>query len=64
MIQPVQTTNQGLASTPFLLSGYGIDNTATANDIFQRWWYIFNRCLQRNIRIIGFSTGKKIIKYS
>ncbi|CAF5208642.1 unnamed protein product, partial [Rotaria magnacalcarata] len=41
--------------SPFLLSAYGIDNTATVNDILKRWWYIFNQCLQRNIRIIGFA---------
>jgi hypothetical protein len=63
MIQPVQSTNQTIIPSPFLLSAYGIDNTATANDILQRWWYIFNQCLQRNIRIIGFSTGEKITKY-
>ncbi len=62
MIQPVQSSNQSTIPSPFLLSAYGIDNTATANDILQRWWYIFNQCLQRNIRIIGFSTGKKITK--
>ncbi|CAF4542852.1 unnamed protein product [Rotaria sp. Silwood2] len=56
MIQPVQSTNQSIIPSPFLLSAYGIDNTATANDVLQRWWYIFNQCLQRNIRIIGFST--------
>jgi len=62
MIQPVQSSNQSTIPSPFLLSAYGIDNTATANDILQRWWYIFNQCLQRNIRIIGFSTGEKITK--
>ncbi|CAF3061476.1 unnamed protein product [Rotaria sp. Silwood2] len=63
MIQPVQSTTQNTIPSPFLLSAYGIDNTATANDILQRWWYIFNQCLQRNIRIIGFATGEKITKY-
>ncbi|CAF4467397.1 unnamed protein product, partial [Rotaria magnacalcarata] len=56
MIQPVPSTNQSIIPSPFLLSAYGTDNTATANEILQRWWYIFNQCLQRNIRIIGFST--------
>jgi hypothetical protein len=42
-----------------LLSAYGVDGTSTANDIFQRWYYIFNQSLQRNITIIGFSTGKE-----
>ncbi|CAF4640590.1 unnamed protein product, partial [Rotaria socialis] len=57
MIQPVQSTDNSSIPSPYLLSAYGIDNTATANDILQRWWYIFNQSLQRNIRTIGFSTG-------
>ncbi|CAF1387704.1 unnamed protein product, partial [Rotaria sp. Silwood1] len=56
MIQPLQSTDNSSIPSPYLLSAYGIDNTATANDILQRWWYIFNQSLQRNIRIIGFST--------
>ena len=63
MIQPVQSSNQSNIPSPYLLSAYGIDNTATATDILQRWWYIFNQFLQRNIRIIGFSTGEKMNKY-
>jgi hypothetical protein len=59
MIQPVKPTNQSVIPSPFVLSAYGMDNSTTANDVLQRWWYIFNQCLQRNIRIIGFSTGKK-----
>ncbi|CAF1596085.1 unnamed protein product [Rotaria magnacalcarata] len=55
MIQPVRSTTQNTILSPFLLSAYGIDNTATVNDILKRWWYIFNQCLQRNIRIIGFA---------
>ena len=63
MIQPIQSTSQSIIPSPFLLSAYGIDSTATANDVFQRWCYIFNQCLQRGVRIIGFSTGEKIIVY-
>jgi hypothetical protein len=59
MIQPVKPTNQSVIPSPFVLSAYGMDNSTTANDVLQRWWYIFNQCLQKNIRIIGFSTGKK-----
>ena len=62
MIQPVQSTTQNTIPSPSLLSTYGINNTATANDILQRWWYIFDQCLQRNIRTFGFSTGEKITK--
>ena len=60
MIQPVPSTDNSSISSPYLLSAYGIDNTATADDILQRWWNIFNQSLQRNIRIIGFSTGETI----
>ncbi|CAF3163399.1 unnamed protein product [Rotaria socialis] len=57
MIQPVQSTYNSSIPSPYLLSAYGIDNIATANDILQRWWYIlFNQSLQRNVRIIGFSS--------
>ncbi|CAM4946357.1 unnamed protein product [Rotaria socialis] len=53
MIQPVQSTYNSSIPSPYLLSAYGIDNIATANDILQRWWYIlFNQSLQRNVRII------------
>ncbi|CAM4929108.1 unnamed protein product [Rotaria socialis] len=54
---PVQSTDNSSIPSPYLLSAYGIDNIATANDILQRWWYIlFNQSLQRNVRIIGFSS--------
>ena len=62
MIQPVQSSDQSTIQSPFILSAYGIDNTATATNILHRLWYIFNQCLQRNVRIVGFSTGKKINK--
>ncbi|CAF5168726.1 unnamed protein product, partial [Rotaria magnacalcarata] len=43
---------------PFLLSAYGVDNTFTAVDILRRWMYIFESCLDKDVRIVGFSTGK------
>ncbi|CAM4824646.1 unnamed protein product [Rotaria magnacalcarata] len=46
------------------LPAYGIDNTATVNDILKRWWYIFNQCLQRNIRIIDSAAGEKLANSS
>ncbi|CAF1088693.1 unnamed protein product [Rotaria magnacalcarata] len=41
---------------PFLLSAYGVDNTFTAIDILRRWMYIFESCLDKGVRIVGFST--------
>ncbi|CAF1521513.1 unnamed protein product [Rotaria sp. Silwood1] len=41
---------------PVLLSAYGVDNKFTAMDILRRWMYIFERCLDKDVRIIGFST--------
>jgi hypothetical protein len=43
---------------PFILSAYGVNNKFTAMDILRRWIYIFENCLNKGIRIIGFSTGK------
>ncbi|CAF4064808.1 unnamed protein product, partial [Rotaria sordida] len=41
---------------PFLLSAYGVDNKFTAMDILHRWMHIFERCLDKGVRIVGFST--------
>ncbi|CAF4301687.1 unnamed protein product, partial [Rotaria sordida] len=43
---------------PLLLSAYGVDNKITAINVLNRWMYIFQHCLDQNVRIIGFSTGK------
>ncbi|CAF4376103.1 unnamed protein product, partial [Rotaria sordida] len=43
---------------PFLLSAYGVDNKFTAMDVLHRWMHIFERCLDKGVRIVGFSTGK------
>ncbi|CAF3733967.1 unnamed protein product, partial [Rotaria sp. Silwood1] len=56
MIQPLQYSSQNVIPSPFLLAAYGTNTTTTADDILQRWWYIFNQFSQRKIRIIGFST--------
>ena len=42
----------------YLLSAYGVDNKFAGVDILRRWMYIFERCLDKGVRIIGFSTGK------
>jgi hypothetical protein len=61
MIQPLPSSNNSIFPSPFLLSGYGVVNTYTSMDILRRWLFIFDNCLQKNIRIIGFSTGKIIL---
>jgi hypothetical protein len=60
MIQPLPSTNTSAVPPAFLLSGYGVINTYTSIDILRRWMFIFNNCLEKNIRIIGFSTGKVV----
>ena len=60
MIQPLPSTNTSVVPPAFLLSGYGVINTYTSIDILRRWLFIFNNCLEKNIRIIGFSTGKVV----
>ena len=61
MIQPIPSSNSSIVPSSFLLSGYGVVNTYTSIDILRRWLFIFDNCLQKNIRIIGFSTGKIIL---
>lgn len=58
MIQPLPSSNYSGVPSTFLLSAYGVVNTYTSIDILRRLLFIFDNCLQRNIRIIGFSTGK------
>ncbi|CAF1460343.1 unnamed protein product [Rotaria sp. Silwood1] len=58
MFQPIPQPNRANAPASFLMSAYGVDNTSTAIDIINRWIYLFNNCIQNEIRIIGFSTGK------
>ena len=61
MVQPLRSIVQGNTSSPFLLSAYGTNSSTTANDILLRWWFIYERCLEQELRIIGFSTGKRSI---
>lgn len=56
MVQPLQSSNKLAIPSPFLLSTYGVVNTFTSIDILRRWLFIFDNCIQKNIRIIGFST--------
>jgi len=58
MIQPLPSANQSASPTAFLLSGYGVSNTYTSMDILRRWMFIFNNCLKRNVRFIGFSRSR------
>jgi hypothetical protein len=57
MFQPLPSSHISLPS-PFLLSAYGVENTYTANDILRRWLFIYEGCIKKQIRIIGFSSGK------
>jgi len=61
MIQPLPSANNSTVPSPFLLSGYGVVNTYTSMDILRRWLFMFDNSLQKNIRIIGFSTGEIIL---
>jgi hypothetical protein len=61
MFQPIPSLNQKTVPGSFLLAGYGVVNTFTAMDVLHRWAFIFDRCMENNIRIIGFSTGKDVL---
>ncbi|CAF0995805.1 unnamed protein product [Rotaria sordida] len=59
MFQSIPTEdNATRIPRPLLLSAYGVDNKITAINVLNRWMYIFQHCLDQNVRIIGFSTGK------
>lgn len=54
MMQPIRSF--GKSSAPFLLSAYGTNSKYTSLDIIRRWVWIFEQCLAKGIRILGFST--------
>ena len=59
MFQSIPTEdNAPRTPRPLLLSAYGVDNNITPINVLNRWMYIFQQCLDQNVRIIGFSTGK------
>ncbi|CAF3778359.1 unnamed protein product [Rotaria sp. Silwood1] len=59
MFQSIPTEdNATRIPRPLLLSAYGVDNKITAINVLNRWMYIFQHCLQQNVCIIGFSTGR------
>ena len=59
MLQSIPTEdNPTRVPRPLLLSAYGVDNKITAINVLNRWMYIFQHCLEQNVRIIGFSTDK------
>lgn len=57
MFQPLPSSDISSISSPFLVSGYGVENTYTANDVLRRWLYIYEGCMEKQIRIIGFASG-------
>jgi hypothetical protein len=56
MLQPLLTKSSDRISSPFLLSAYGIDGTYTAEDVLNRWLWIYEESKKQGVRIIGFST--------
>ncbi|CAF1253593.1 unnamed protein product [Rotaria sp. Silwood1] len=56
MLQPLLNTSSGQIPSPFLLSAYGIAGTYTAEDVLNRWLWIYEETKKKGIRIIGFST--------
>ena len=55
VVQALPIDNQRSPPSPFLLAAYGTNGKYTAQDIMNRWSTIFDSCLVRNIRIIGFA---------
>jgi hypothetical protein len=64
MLQGISTENDPTNfPKPFLLSAYGVNNKFTSMDILRRWMYIFENCLDKGVRVIGFSTGTFYLFY-
>jgi hypothetical protein len=55
VIQALRHVNQ-ISPAPFLLAAYGTNCKYTFQDILNRWFRIFESCMTRHIRILGFST--------
>ena len=55
VIQALCPDNRTPLPPPFLLAAYGTNGKYTAQDIVNRWSFIFNSCMMRNIRIVGFA---------
>ena len=53
-IQPI--TRDKHNHPPFALSAYGFDNKFESHHVVGRWLKIFNECLERGVRILGFAT--------
>ena len=56
MLQPLLNTSSNRIPAPFLFSAYGIAGTYTAEDVLDRWLYMYEETKKKGIRIIGFST--------
>ena len=54
MIQPLSCAEE--ITTPLILSAYGTDSKYTFADIVHRWIWIYEQCLAKDVRIIGFAT--------
>lgn len=50
------TSQDQIASTPFLLAAYGTNNKYNSYDILSRWSRMFDILMAENIRVLGFST--------
>jgi hypothetical protein len=56
MLQPLLNTLSNQIPAPFLLSAYGISGTYTAEDVLDRWFWIYEEAKKKGVRILGFST--------
>lgn len=54
MIQPINLNN--VEGAPFILSCYGTDNKFTTEDILMKWVHMVNRCYDKKVKLVGFST--------
>ena len=54
MVQPINLNN--IPGPPFILSSYGTDNYFKTDDILMKWINMINRCNEKKVKLVGFST--------
>ena len=56
VVQPLRNSSADKILPPFVLAAYGVDGTFTAEDVLNRWLWIYEEAKKKQIRLLGFAT--------
>lgn len=56
VLQPLRNSLTDRILSPFVLAAYGVDGKFTAEDVRNRWLWMYEQAKERGIRILGFAT--------